>query len=243
MLKRSGGGQWPKIVFTSDFHELVRGDLMAGACVLRYDPYRVVPEHEVPELPRTQRPITAYVRCHPGGELWHGDMRFPPAAWLVVDRDPSGRGTMLELDCPLPQGCDEIECWFSYTDGHGKVHWDSAMGSNYWLRFSSHDLHIRKAELSPDPGGALDVFHLEVDSVPAVDAITARWRYANAINDLRQECPLEATIVAERKHWALPGNGVPVAWDTPLAFDLVYKVGGHKHTDDNEGTWYVVSRD
>jgi hypothetical protein len=41
------------------------------------------------------------------------------------------------------------------------------------------------------------------------------------------------------QNWSL---GAEVASDTPLAFDLVYFVGNHKYTDDNQGTWYVVSR-
>ena len=55
-------GYKPKLIFTSDFHELVNGDLIPGPCLLRYDPHRVVPSDEIAGLPDTQRPIKAHLR-------------------------------------------------------------------------------------------------------------------------------------------------------------------------------------
>ncbi len=145
MLKRRGKGQRPQIIFTSDFHELVRGDLMPGQCVLRYDPHRIVPPEEIVGLPQSQRPITGHLRFHPGGQVWEGEMRFAPGSRLVADNDPTGQGTMLEIEFHLPPGCDELECWFSYAGGSGKTLWDSDLGSNFWLRFPTHDLQITTA--------------------------------------------------------------------------------------------------
>jgi len=242
MQKRRGKGQRPQIVFTSDFHELVRGDLIEGPCVLRYDPHRIVPEAELSSLPRTQRPVTAHVRFNPAGTLWTGDMRFAPASRLILDNDPTGQGTMLEIQFGLPPGCDELECWFSYSDDHGSVQWDSAQGANLWLRFPTHDLDIRKAAIKAQDKEPLDLFQIEVESVPVVDSIDVRWRYTNAINDKRLQCPLMPALFGARKRWTLPGDGAHVAWKTPLAFDLVYWVKGHKYADDNDGTWYIVNR-
>ena len=36
-MERRGQGYKPKLIFTSDFHELVNGDLIPGPCLLRYD--------------------------------------------------------------------------------------------------------------------------------------------------------------------------------------------------------------
>ena len=41
-LLRANQGSRPQITFTSDFHELVTGDLVPGPCALRYDPLRLV---------------------------------------------------------------------------------------------------------------------------------------------------------------------------------------------------------
>jgi hypothetical protein len=238
-MRHRGQGYKPKISFTSDFHELVFGDLIPGPCLLRYDPLRIARD-EVAQLPKTQRPIISYVRLHPSGELLQNEMRFRPAEWLVVDDDPTGQGTMLELSFLLPNGCQELECWFSYVDNSGQTRWDSASGANYWLRFPSHDLDIAAAEIVARPNQPLDLFRLEVESVPEVDSIDVRWRYTNAINDARYHSALSSTLLNGRKRWSLAGASV--SSNTPLAFDLVYFVRGHKYTDDNQGTWYLVSR-
>jgi hypothetical protein len=237
-----GKGECPRIIFTLDFHELVYGDLTGGDCVVLYDPHRVVPESEIEGLPATQRPIVMHVRFHPSGQAWEGEMRFKKADRLIVDKDASGEGTMLRLEYPIPAGDDEIECWFSYVGNSGTPHWDSHMGANFWMRFPNHDLTIARADIMARENEAMDLFQLEVDSVAAVESMTVRWRYTNAINDARYQLPLAPVIMGDRKQWTLGESGAPVAWDTPLAFDLVYTSGGHKFTDDNQGTWYVVSR-
>jgi len=242
MLQSRAKGQRPQIVFTSDFHELARGDLLPGTCVLRYDPHRIVPPEEISGLPATQRPINAHVRLHPTGAIWEGAMRFRPASRLIADYDPTGQGTMLEIECPLREGNDELECWFSYSDNRGQTQWDSDMGANFWVRFPTHDLTVRTAEIIARPTHAFDLFKLEVESVPSVATIVVRWRYTNAINAARYKCPLVASPLSKGKLWTLPEEGANVASNTPVAVDLVYTVSGHEYTDDNQGTWYVVSR-
>jgi hypothetical protein len=240
-MHRRGQGYKPRLTFTSDFHELVVGDLIPGPCNLRYDPLRIVPRNEVGPLPKTQRPVIAHLRYHPSGQLVEIEMRFRPAEWLSVDEDPTGDGTMLQARFDLPQGCRELECWFSYVGDDGQTRWDSAMGANYWLRFSTFDLQIAQATIAARPDRPLDLFELEVRSVLEVTAIDVRWRYTNTINDARYQRPLAVTLLDGNRNWSLDG-GAEVASATPLAFDLVYFVDTHKYTDDNQGTWYVVSR-
>jgi hypothetical protein len=242
MLRSRAKGQLPQVVFTSDFHELARGDLEPGLCVLRYDPRRIVPVQEISSLPATGRPINAHVRFHPAGALWEGPMLFPHASYLMAAEDPTGHGAMLEIECPLPEGADELECWFSYVDNAGETLWDSKMGRNCWVRFPAHDLTIRNAGIIARPTQPFDAFKLEVESIPAVENIVVRWRYANAITKDRHKCPLLASAGNDRKLWTLPEDHGNVASNTPVAFDLVYNVSGREYTDDNQGTWYVVSR-
>lgn len=241
-MKRRGQGYKPKLTFTSDFHELVNGDLIPGLCLLRYDPLRSVPMNEIAGLSNNQRPITAHIRFHPSGQLWEKALRFPRASRLIVDEDPTGQGTMLETEFSLPKDCQELECWFSYFDDLGEPKWDSAMGANYWIRFPTFDLELVNAEIVARKGQALDLFKLAVESVLAVEAIDVRWRYTNAISDARYQQRLTVTLRGDRKSWSLSNGGVSVSSDSPLAFDLVYRADGHTFTDDNQGTWYIVSR-
>jgi len=221
----------------------VHGDLIPGPVVLRYDPYRIVPSQEVAGLPATQHPVAAHCRFHPGGSTWQGDMRFPRAHRLLADYDTTGQGTMYEIEFPLPYGCSEIECWFSYVDNRGVTRWDSEMGQNYWMRFPTRDLDIRTAELVDLPRDPLNQFKLEVDSVPEVEGIIIRWRYtAFPAEPRRQQALTSSPADGARKIWTPGGGALGVASRTPIAFDLIYTVGAHQFTDDNEGTWYVVSK-
>lgn len=243
MLKRRAKGQWPQVVFTSDFHELVRGDIGPGAtCVLRYDPHRVVPEAEVAALPATQRPVTAHVRFHPSGALWEAEMRFPKASHMLADNDPTGSGTMLETHFPVHEGSDELEAWFSYVNDAGQTEWDSDEGRNHWLRFPSHDLEIATAKISEQPRSPFDQFELTVESVAAVDQVWVRWRYTRDIRGAVERRPLVAAVEGDRKRWTLPPESGRVASDSPISFDLMYDVAGRQFTDDNQGTWYVIAR-
>ena len=116
------------------------------------------------------------------------------------------------------------------------------MGANFWLRFPAHDLDPQRAERIARPDEALDQWQLELESVPVVDTIDVRWRYTQPPGHTRQQCALvSSTPATGRKHWSAPDGGIPVASDTPIVFDLVYTVGGHQFTDDNEGTWYLAS--
>jgi hypothetical protein len=241
-MKRRGQNYRPRLTFTSDFHELVNGDLIPGPCLLRYDPLRVVPKSEIGSLPKTQRPITAHIRFQPSEQLWEKDLLFRRASRLIVDEDPTGQGTMLEAEFVLPGGCQELECWFSYADQNGETRWDSDMGANFWLRFPTYDLEISDAQIVARPNAALNLFKLDIESIPAVESVEVRWRYTNAVNDARYQQALAPTLLGERKRWSLSGEGTAVSSNTPLAFDLVYRVGSHTYTDDNQGTWYIVSR-
>ena len=240
MLTRRAKGHRPQIIFTSDYHELVRGDLIPGPCVLRYDPHRIVEATQIQWLPATGHPVTAHVRCHPSNEYLMRDMRFAPATRLLVDADPTGQGTMLETEFPIPDNCEELECWFSYT-ANGVTRWDSEMGSNYWVRFPTHDFDIHRCELRTVPNAALGQLELEIESISDVEAIDIRWRYTQLAGQSRQQRALQSmTLESGRKQWSRTGGGIPVASGTTIAFDLVYAIRGHSFTDDNDGTWYVV---
>jgi hypothetical protein len=148
MLIRHDAGNRPTFTFTADYHELVRGDLMAGPSMVRYDPYRIVPAEEISTLPATQRPIIAECIFHPGRQRWRKELRFPPATSMRPNWDPTGQGTMLETEMTIPAGTTEFEFWFTYADANGEPRHDSRMGRNFWMRFVSNDLRIESASIA-----------------------------------------------------------------------------------------------
>jgi hypothetical protein len=149
---------------------------------------------------------------------------------------------MAEVEFQIPTGCDELEMWFS-SDQDGATKWDSECGQNYWMRFTLNDLDIRKAatRAASSLGGAGDAFDCVVESVPEVERMTLRRNLTNPTGYPRSETPMsQIPGKGTKKLWSTPESGIPIPKGATVAFDLVYFVGGHKQTDDNQGCWYVA---
>ncbi|MEN9841740.1 MAG: hypothetical protein RL376_1540, partial [Verrucomicrobiota bacterium] len=212
MQLRQNRGARPQITFTSDFDELVQGDLVPGPCVLRYDPLRLV---TLGDAATERHHIRAYVRFHPGGVIWEGLMELPSGLPLADLADPTGRGFMLSTSFTIPADCDELEVWFSCTHDDGQTHWDSDHGKNHWLRFGLADLKLTRAEVKPakKKTDATDTLEFEFTAKSKVDSVEVRWRQTNAPHSPRIVTPLvssAATATAKGNTWTSPLGGIPV---------------------------------
>lgn len=238
MQLRQNKGARPQITFTSDFHELVQGDLVPGPCLLRYDPLRLV---EIGDAAEETHHIRAYVRCHPVGVEWQGLMELPAGQPLAELADPTGDGLMLTSTFDIPEGTDELEVWFCCTHPDGETHWDTDFGKNHWLRFSLADLSIKSAKVTSASTPAHDKFVLEIASNPKIESAEVRWRVTSNPSFPRQVTPLVVTAATRgEKAWAAPEGAIPVPKGATIAFDIVYRVGGKPYTDDNQGRWYIA---
>jgi hypothetical protein len=245
MILRQHRRNRPQLTFTSDFHELVQGDLVPGPCVLRYDPLRLLPSR----TPLSDHRIAAHLRLHPGASYWEHALVVPKGAPLADLADPTGQGFMLETEFVLPVGCTEIEAWFSCPHGD-HAEWDSAFGRNYWLRFPLHDLDIEAAKIthahesnaSVSPASAaVDRLDLALTSVTEVDRLDVRFRFPSMPSVPRRTAALRLLgSGATSKRWASPESGLPIPHGAAVVFDLVYAVGEHEYTDDNQGRWYLA---
>jgi hypothetical protein len=101
MYRRNWIGR-PRITFTRDFRELVRGDLVPGRrVVLRYDPLRIVPPDDGYVFGDPTRPVTAHAGFHRDGrEVATVVLASPGGVLRDPDIDVTGAGSMLrgELD-------------------------------------------------------------------------------------------------------------------------------------------------
>jgi Family of unknown function (DUF6209) len=239
MQLRHNTGSRPQITFTSDFHELVQGDLVPGPCVLRYDPLRLV---TLGDAATEAHHIRAFVRFHPGGSEWQGSMELPAGLPLADLADASGQGFMLTTTFNIPEGADELEVWFSCTHDDGQTHWDSDHGKNHWLRFGLADLALKTAKVKPAKKKtvAQDALEFEFTTKPKVEAVEVRWRVTSIPAFPRQISRLVATSTAAGKTWTAPEGGIPVPKGATIAFDVVYHVGDRAFTDDNQGRWYIA---
>jgi hypothetical protein len=240
MKRRQSKGVRPQITFTSDFHELVQGDLLPGPCALCYDPLRLI---ELGDSKTETHTIRAYVRFHPQNTEWQGEMTLPAGLPLAEQADIAGQGVMLETAFTIPPGCDELEIWFSCTHEDQTTHWDSDFGKNHWLRFGLADLEVVKA-IVRDESAVQDAFECSFTSLAKVDSLAVRWRLTNFPATPRETTPLEATVQPDgSKLWAPAGGFIPVPLKAVVAFDVTYTVAGRVYTDDNQGRWYIADID
>jgi hypothetical protein len=240
MQLRQNKGARPQITFTSDFHELVQGDLVPGPCVLRYDPLRLV---SLGDAAQEGHHIRAYVRFHPGGAEWQGVLELPAGLPLADLADPTGQGIMLTTTFEIPESADELEVWFSCTHDDGQTHWDSDFGKNHWLRFGLADLSIKSAKVksAKKKNAAQDTLEFEISTKAKIEAVNVRWRITSIPAFPRQVTPLVATATSQAsKTWSSPAGGIPLPKGATVAFDIVYQVEGHAYTDDNQGRWYIA---
>lgn len=239
MQLRQNRGSRPQITFTSDFHELVQGDLIAGPCVLRYDPLRMLEAHDAEH---ETHQFQAHIRFHPVGSEWQGKLVLPAGMPVEDLADSTGQGLMLTTIFEIPEGCDELEVWFSCTHPDGYTHWDSDHGKNHWLRFGLADLSLKTARVkSAKKNAAQDTLEFEFATKAKVQAVEVRWRITSIPDFPRQITPLVAA--AEKpagKTWTSPEGGIPVPKGATIAFDVVYRVEDREFTDDNQGRWYIA---
>ena len=240
MQLRQNKGSRPQITFTSDFHELVQGDLVPGPCVLRYDPLRLV---TLGDAATEHHNIRTYVRFHPVGVEWQGTMDLPEGLPLADLADATGQGFMLTTSFEIPEGCDELEVWFSCTHDDGQTHWDSDHGKNHWLRFGLADLSLKSAKVKPakKKTAAQDALEFEFTTKADIESVNVRWRLTNRPHAPRVVTPLVcAAATTTGKTWSAPEGGIPVPKGAVIAFDVVYRVDGRDFTDDNQGRWYIA---
>ncbi len=227
----------PQITFTSDFHELLQGDLRPGATLtLRYDPIRLsLPAKYTFGDPAWR--ISAHVRSRPDEPVV--DVSLTGRITPTPDLDPMGQGSTLDGQATIPEGAQFVELWFS-AEREGQTWWDSDHGVNFWFRFPYSDLDIERAAVSLDRGHGNGTFLLTVTSVLEVSGVFIRYSDLTTVARVKVDRELASQgVVTGRKVWrfeeAIPGSGL-------VRFKLYYWIEGRRYKDDNSGGYYVADR-
>ncbi len=236
-MQRPFENQPAQITFTSDYHELVEGDLRPGRPVtLRYDPDRLKPPAEY-TFGDDSHPIHAQAKYRMGDEITSVPLRGPRI--LHPDRDPTGQGSMLTGRLEVPDDADHLELWV-----HGEMpdgaRWDSDDGRNFWFRFPYLDLPSVSARVEK-ASDASAVFTLEVTARPYVGGVRVRSRDMASRDPVTQEQDLaESGAAREDRLWRLQA---PAAAGAVIRFKLYYRVAERWYKDDNSSRYYLAERD
>jgi hypothetical protein len=239
MLTRLEAQYRSQITFTSDFHELVNGNLKPGQPLrLSYDPQRIIPAGEPYTFGDPQRPVTAHVRFGSVSQIVLVVLSSPGMV-AVPDRDATGQGSMLKAHLEVPANAEMISIWFSFTLLDGTAVYDSDFGTNFNFRFPEHDLEDLDTNVVFDREKKISLFYVHVSTTAAVDRVSVRLGRAGKQAG-KDELPLQELAPSSdshRKTWAI--NDVIVPTGVVIAFKVFYWIRGIRFKDDNTGHYYL----
>lgn len=226
----------PQISFTSDFHELLEGDLRPGiSLTLRYDPDRLSPPPEY-AFGDPQWPVFAQLRFLDQGPVT--TLRLKGPVTPLPDRDPTGQGSMLKATTAVPADAQFVEVWFYGEMPNGR-RWDSEYGANFWFGFPYQDLRTVSAIVTPRAHQDAR-FQLNVSSIPAVQAVSVRfYDMSSRIRVKREEHLRLGGPLSHSQEWTFETAVAPAAF---IRFKLYYWIAGRRFKDDNSGQYYVADR-
>jgi hypothetical protein len=242
MIKRREAGKPAQIIFTSDFHEVVTGDLRPGhPVVLSYDPKRIVPEGEPYMLGDPKWPVNASVPFRDGEPATNVMLESPGGMIKEPDEDITGQGSMLKAQLMVPDKADLVIVWFSYLSRSGAMVYDNDHGTNYYFGFPSRDIAVLSATVVSDPQTPYSGFAVSAAAAASVEAVSVRYRSVSDPKAEKAEVKLEKTGQSDdqgRPIWSVAGVAVP--YRSVVRFKVFYWIGGRRFKDDNSGHYYLA---
>src|SRR5262249_29501308 len=141
----------PRLTFTRDFHELLRGDLAPGRVVtLRYDPARIAHDDPGYVFGDPARPIVAHATFRPGDTPESRTLISRCGRLEHPDIDSTGNGDMLETEIAVPEDAREFELWFSYASPDRGMFYDNDHGANFHFGFPRRQVRVIAGDVVGD---------------------------------------------------------------------------------------------
>ncbi|HKN26541.1 MAG TPA: DUF6209 family protein [Roseiarcus sp.] len=241
MTKRAFEGLPPRITFTSDFHELVRGHLRPGTDVrLRYDPARIVPPNEDYVFGDPAHRIAAHIVFPPSNDVVSVPLLSRVGVLQDADTSVTGGGSMLTAVVHVPDSATAVVMWFTHDGPYGPTNYDSDLGRNFHFGFPSCQISLLTASVEPGAAGS-DRFTATVAAAPDVHRVVLHMRLV----DKTESTDHDLKPSGQRGQngwpvWALDPVDVPK--DAVVQFKLYYWLGDIRYKDDNSGEYYLAHR-
>jgi Family of unknown function (DUF6209) len=242
MVAKAYVGTSAQITFTSDFHELLEGDLLPGESVtLRYDPRRIVPPEDPFVFGSPRSPVNAFVQFREDGPVSREILASPAGIVAQPTFDISGQGSMLVATVDVPGDADQVAIWFSFLAASGEMHFDNDGGKNYCFRFPSADAHVVEATVVSDAAKRTGEFALSVAVIDAVEAVSVRFRIAGNAEFGHPEVSLSKTTGKDKqKRTIWSASGISVPFQSSVQFKIFYWLRGTRYKDDNGSRYYLA---
>ena len=242
MIPRTYVGQPARITFTSDFHELLTGDLRPGRPLhVSYDPRRLAESGESIAAGDPYRPIALHARFRAGGPEISVPLESPAGHIHTPLDETTTRAATLCAGIAVPEDAAFVSLWFTGTaaDGGGRV--DDDHGRTFLMRFPSLDIGTVTATVTGGRKGG--TFAVTVPARSDVGRVTVRYRVVNAPGHPKGEFDLtRATGVDPDGEGRLPwSGGAPVpSGSSVVRFKIHYWVGEARFKEDNASAYFLA---
>ncbi len=231
------------ITFTSDFHELLTGELTRGDSVMvRYDPLRMWPETKAAAEALKKGRVTLHYKSAQYGPERQFVLESRAGLAAQYDADPTGQGFVLTGVIEVSPSAEELILWFSAKAPDGQVLWDTDYGKNFHFRFADEGIQILEAAIGSQPGRATSSFRVSVAAPTESESVQVRYRVLYPAGSDE-----EFTIGLDASGKQAPGGGeiwsksdVAVPYHATLAFDVLYFIHGRRYKDDNDGSYFIA---
>lgn len=227
------------LIFTLDFHELVRGQLKKGEDNhINYDPLRLASGKEDYLHGSTDFEFTAHIQYKPGGGQ---EVKLVSEAGLVSEAivRNDGRGSMLSGDFKIPSDAEEVIVWISMKDKNGNFTYDNDAGKNFHFRITSEDTKIGNVTVTNDKTKGYAVLKAKVDTIPSVQNVLIRYRITNGKKPL-EEVPVSLHSVQSGDKIKWETEDIQIPFGSVVVYDLSYFVDDKKYKLDNNGNYYIA---
>jgi len=240
VIERSFPGLPPRITFTSDFHELVRGDLRPGVSVLlRYDPARIVPRSQSYAFGDPEHRIVAHVMFPPHDRVVSVRLQSPIGIRDHPDIDATGDGDMLVGSLHIADGANSMVVWFSQDGPYGPTNYDSDYGRNFHFGFPLQSVVVIEASVATERSSRRTVFALTVAAAPNICRVVVRLRTGTGLP--ASELYLRRTGTTIANGWVLwELDAVEVPASAAVRYKLYYWMDHIRYKDDNNGLYYMA---
>ncbi len=242
MKQRRCAGKPAEITFTSDFHELVTGDLRPGATLLlRYDPGRIVPAGQRYRFGDPDQPVRAHVQFSPGAPPLDVRLLSPAGIVPCPDVDPTGQGSMLSALLAVPADADLLIVWFSYESAASTILYDSDYGANYRFGFPCLEIEVAQANVAAHADGSADRFDVVIRAAADVEDVLVQYVLVADPACAEHDLPLRRTgpdaAHPDATAWAASAD---IPRHATIRFRVCYWIGGRRLIEDDGGAWYLA---
>jgi flagellar hook assembly protein FlgD len=229
------------LIFTSDFHQLIRGDFNNDLrCNISYDPRRFWQQFKNYVFGQPEIIINVCGIFHPSNTVFQTPLlsKVGILANQVLEMD--GTGSMLAAELEFPSDITELELWFTLTDINGATYFDSNEGRNYKFRFTAKDVISKKVIVANNASLTHAGIQVDITTMPFVESVNFRYSITNSPGRYDEKIIAlipDKDINTGNINWKSKGESIPL--DAVIAYDYNYYINGVKYKDDNEGKYFV----